>query len=188
MPSPVPSAAAFAQPYRNGTAQNEESSLPRREPGASGIVAAPQQAPEDTVVEAQAPEPAARTRPPSSPLGDTDVIFQKMMSEWLIDPQELMQPFQSWESVWDSGWQAAAEAEEVPVEQRTEAGLPVREPGARLVPGAAHRKPDDDAPPTDKLPDPDAVRASLSSHWSGVRAGRTHAREDVQPEHPENEA
>ena len=193
MPAQVPSGATvFAQPDRNGTAQDEESSLPRREPGASGVVGAPQQETPPT------PE-AARARPPSSPLGDTDVIFQKMVSEWLIDPQELMEPFQSWESVWDSGWEAAAQAEEVPVEQRTEAGLPVREPGARLVPGsaepapggrpngAAHRRPDDDAGAADQPRDPDAVRASLSSHWGGVRAGRSHARED-QPEQPEDEA
>jgi len=204
--SQVPGGAGvFAPPHRNGAAQDEEqdleqdeeqdveSSLPRRDPGASGIGAAPVQRAAPPAEE-PALEPAARTRPPSSPLGDTDVIFQKMMSEWLIDPQELMQPVQSWESVWDSGWEAAAQAEEVPVEKRTESGLPVREPGARLVPGsaapapggrpngAAHRKPDDEQP---SGRDPDTVRASLSSHWSGVRAGRTHAREDSQPDHPE---
>ena len=139
---------------------------------------------------------AARTRPPSSPLGDTDVIFQRMVSEWLVDPSDLMEPFQSWESVWDSGWAAAAQAEEAPVGRHTEQGLPVREPGARLVPGSAespsddwpngtgHHRADDDygvAPGADEPivhRDPDAVRASLSSHRSGVRAGRSHARED----------
>jgi hypothetical protein len=139
---------------------------------------------------------AARARPPSSPLGDTDVIFQRMVSEWLVDPSDLMEPFQSWESVWDSGWAAAAQAEEAPVGRHTEQGLPVREPGARLVPGSAespsddwpngtghHRADDDygvahgaDGPIVQR--DPDAVRASLSSHRSGVRAGRSHARED----------
>ena len=139
---------------------------------------------------------AARTRPPSSPLGDTDVIFQRMVSEWLVDPSDLMEPFQSWESVWDSGWAAASQAEEAPVGRHTEQGLPVREPGARLVPGSAespsddwpngtgHHRADDDygvAPGADEPivhRDPDAVRASLSSHRSGVRAGRSHARED----------
>ena len=196
--------------HRNGTPHDEESSLPRRAPGASGIVGVPEEEvpparaadvpsePAAAQPETEVHEPAARTRPPSSPLGDTDVIFQKMMSEWLIDPQDLMQPFQSWESVWDSGWEAAAQAEEVPVDQRTEHGLPVREPGARLVPGsaepaptgrpngAAHRKPDEDNGVADEpviRRDPEAVRASLSSHWSGIRAGRTHAREDE----PENE-
>ena len=139
---------------------------------------------EDWEVAPEQPAPA-RTRPPSSPLGDTDVIFQRMVSEWLVDPSDLMEPFQSWESVWDSGWTAAAQADEAPVEQHTEQGLPVRDPGARLVPGSAD-SPDDDwsnggAPAGDETAgyrDPDAVRASLSSHWSGVRAGRSHARDD----------
>jgi hypothetical protein len=77
----------------------------------------------------------------------------------------------------------------------------VRDPGARLVPGsaesgrpngAAHRK-DDDAngegngegngggEPASRR-DPDAVRASLSSHWGGVRAGRSHARDEPDDE------
>jgi signal transduction histidine kinase len=148
----------------------------------------------ETAPDEHQPTPA-RTRPPSSPLGDTDVIFQRMVSEWLVDPSDLMEPFQSWESVWDSGWAAAAQAEEAPVGRHTEQGLPVREPGARLVPGSAespsddwpngtgHHRADDDygAPPgAEELVqrDPDAVRASLSSHRSGVRAGRSHARED----------
>src|SRR6202043_382001 len=148
----------------------------------------------ETAPDEHQPTPA-RTRPPSSPLGDTDVIFQRMVSEWLVDPSDLMEPFQSWESVWDSGWAAAAQAEEPPVGRHTEQGLPVREPGARLVPGSAespsddwpngtgHHRADDDygvAPGADELVqrDPDPVRASLSSHGSGVRAGRSHARED----------
>ena len=133
----------FGQPYRNGSSQ-EESLLPRRDPGTSGIVPdasaffssgeqQPDEEPEAASVEEQ-PKPA-RTRPPSSPLGDTDVIFQGMVSEWLIDPSELLEPMQSWESVWDSGWAAAAQAEEAPVDRRTDQGLPVREPGARFGAG-----------------------------------------------------
>jgi signal transduction histidine kinase len=245
--------------YSNGNASSQgESPLPRRDPGASGIVgvpgaqppvgvspepripadtsafftsreqaaepwgagrderwvehpdgerepappeereAAPHEEPEaagqhEAAPDEQQPKPA-RTRPPSSPLGDTDVIFQKMVSEWLIDPTDLMEPMQSWESVWDSGWAAAAHAEEAPIDQRTDQGLPVREPGARLVPGSAespaddrpnggHRRADDDygvAPDVEPFAqrDPDAIRTALSSHWSGVRAGRSHARED----------
>jgi anti-sigma regulatory factor (Ser/Thr protein kinase) len=154
----------------------------------------PQPAPLETpapVDEAPPAEPAPRKRPPSSPLGDTDVIFQRMVSEWLVDPQEIMPPIQPWESVWDNGWTAAEEAEAAPVDARTEHGLPVRDPGARLVPGsaesgrpngAAHRKDDDgDGEPVSRR-DPDAVRASLSSHWGGVRAGRSHARDEPDDE------
>ena len=213
-------ASLLDQPHRNGSeSPQDEPLLPQRDPGASGIVRVAEppaevppepRAPADTsaffssreqTAEQQGPAPdehqptAARTRPPSSPLGDTDVIFQRMVSEWLVDPSDLMEPFQSWESVWDSGWAAAAQAEEAPVGRHTEQGLPVREPGARLVPGSAespsddwpngtgHHRADDDygvAPGADELVqrDPDAVRASLSSHRSGVRAGRSHARED----------
>jgi hypothetical protein len=97
----------------------------------------------------------------------------------------------------------AAEADDKPVESHTaEHGLPVRTPGARLVPGAANgvafseqgqhddeeslagsndgfhpgRQPQHAA----AARDPEAVRASFSSHFSGVRSGRSHARETSQ--------
>ena len=62
-----------------------------------------------------------------------------MLSEWLIDdPTELAKSTDlDWQTVWDHGWSAAAAAEEAPVVERTEEGLPMRQPGARLVPGAA---------------------------------------------------
>ncbi len=167
---------AYVQPYRNGTPHDDGSSLPRRDPGASGFFGVPD--------EEHPEEPAARMRPPSSPAGDTDVIFQRMVSEWLIDPYQLMEPVQSWESVWDSGWEAAAHADEIPIDEHTEHGLPVRAPGARLVPGSMQsvRQPNGTAHEEPVVQrDPENVRASLSSHWSGVRAGRSHARED-QPE------
>ncbi|HEY7053202.1 MAG TPA: hypothetical protein VH496_13860, partial [Mycobacterium sp.] len=162
----------------------------QRDPGAGDTVHAVEEEPAADASPEPAEATAAQTRPPSSPLGDTDVIFQRMVSEWLVDPQEIMPPIQSWESVWDSGWAAAEQADEAPVEQRTDRGLPVREPGARLVPGSpesgrhnrsAHRRDDDEAV-DEPLPrrDPDAVRASLSSHSGGVRAGRSHAREDYR--------
>jgi hypothetical protein len=124
-----------------------------------------------------------------------------MLSEWLVDPSEFANSEDlNWESVWDKGWSAAAAAEEAPVLEHTEDGLPVREPGARLVPGAApnaeggphrnggaHRSSDD----ADEVAsaaefggegqaphrDPDAVRASISSHFGGVHAGRSQARD-----------
>ena len=114
-------------------------------------------------------------------------------------------PDLDWQSVWDKGWSLAAAAEDAPVESRTaDHGLPVRTPGARLVPGAAnesHEGSDDSDKDSDEgsvgspaasnggfqsqgqpqqaaaLRDPDAVRASFSSHFDGVRSGRSHARE-----------
>ena len=73
---------------------------------------------------------------------------------------------------------AAAAAQDAPVVEHTEAGLPVREPGARLIPGA----PEDDVhgePEAEGLPlrDPAAVRASIGGHFGGVHAGRSQSRD-----------
>ena len=98
-----------------------------------------------------APEPAAQAdlpevddvwtaeaAAPASQSPEDDLIYQRMVSEWLVDPRELAHsPDLDWQSVWDRGWSAAAEVESVPVQAHTEQGLPVREPGARLVPGGA---------------------------------------------------
>lgn len=158
--------------------------LPQRNPGASGIT------PASATV---APAPDEPTRPTARERGDGGSIFDKMLSEWLIDdPHELANSSDlDWQTVWDKGWSAAEAAERTPVDTHTEEGLPVREPGARLVPGAAetddaehngrHGGRDDHPAPTR---DPEAVRASISSHFGGVRAGRDHARhaEENDPE------
>jgi signal transduction histidine kinase len=137
--------------------------------------------------------------------GADDAIYQRMLSEWLVDPTDLARSSDlNWESVWDHGWSAAEAAEDAPVESHTEYGLPVRDPGARLVPGAvssaarhganggsinggAHRSHDDDevesaaefptGAPAVPVRDPEAVRASMSSHFGGVHAARSHAQE-----------
>ena len=142
---------------------------------------------------------------PSPTAGADDPIYQKMLSEWLVDPTELANSSDlNWESVWDHGWSAAEAAEDAPVLSHTEHGLPVRDPGARLVPGAAdpavqhangghtnggaHRSHDGDdevasAAEYDTgahaipVRDPDAVRASMSSHFGGVHAARSHAKD-----------
>lgn len=127
-------------------------------------------------------------------------IFESMLSEWLIDdPTELAKSTDlDWQTVWDHGWSAAAAAEDAPVAQHTEHGLPMRSPGERLVPGAAgnghdirnggaHRGADADTAEADDstfdtgpivIPrDPDAVRSSIGNHFGGVHAGRSRARE-----------
>ena len=112
---------------------------------------------------------------------------------WLGDPHDLVQsPDLDWQSVWDRGWSLAAEAEDKPVESRTDHGLPVRTPGARLVPGRGGRSGAPGARPGRTDPDgasagepqhaaavrdPEAVRASIGSHFGGVHSGRSHARE-----------
>jgi signal transduction histidine kinase len=222
----------FGQPLVNGSGPVDTSSgLPRRSPGASGITGVPEpefpqpaQALTDTssffasraqaASNGAAAEHVTEPEPPAEPersrhaaQSDEDSpIFNRMLSEWLVDFSELTAAPQDWKSVWDNGWSAAAEAEETPVQSRTDHGLPVRDPGARLVPGSAepsghsngaHSKPDDDAEGTDEvisgsgfgygrhesghdpapLRDPDAVRASISNHFGGVHAGRSHARD-----------
>ncbi|PBJ62988.1 ATP-binding protein, partial [Mycobacterium avium subsp. hominissuis] len=136
--------------------------------------------------------PAASTGP-----ADDDVIYRRMLSEMLGDPHDLVNsPDLDWQSVWDRGWTLAAAAEDKPVESHTtDHGLPVRTPGARLVPGGAHgaaAEPDDEPgingrSPAPRRPqhaavtrDPEAVRASFSSHFGGVRTGRSHARESSE--------
>jgi signal transduction histidine kinase len=141
----------------------------------------------------------------SSTAGADDAIYQKMLSEWLVDPTELAKSSDlNWESVWDHGWSAAEAADEAPVQTHTEHGLPIRDPGARLVPGTAdsamgrganggytnggaHRSHADDGVESaaefstgahaTPVRDPQAVRASMSSHFGGVHAARSHARE-----------
>lgn len=96
---------------------------------------------------------------------DTDLIYQRMLSEFLVDPHKLAVP-QDWKSVWDNGWTAAAEIENVPVAAHTDRGLPVREPGARLVPGGAE---------------------PLASPRNGVRAARSNAEPGSPETGPEPE-
>ncbi|OMC25878.1 hypothetical protein [Mycobacterium colombiense] len=140
---------------------------------------------------------------PKAPPGpaDDDVIYRRMLAEMLGDPHDLVNsPDLDWQSVWDRGWTLAAAADEKPVEaQTTDHGLPVRTPGARLVPGGANGgerdEPEPDQGRSGRSPshrepqhaatgplarDPEAVRASFSSHFGGVRTGRSHARETDQ--------
>ncbi|OBB36095.1 ATP-binding protein [Mycobacterium sp. 852002-51961_SCH5331710] len=160
--------------------------LPQRAPGASGIAAVFDEEPEE-------PEPAARptdtssffaARTQATTTADTDdSIYQSMLSEWLVDPTELANSEDlNWESVWDHGWSLAAAADEAPVTDVTDDGLPVRTPGARLVPGAPDTAEVASAAEVGAEPgaphrDPEAVRASISSHFGGVHAARSHARE-----------
>jgi signal transduction histidine kinase len=142
------------------------------------------------------PQPQPQPQPQPDP-ADDDVIFQRMLSEMLGDPRELAKhPDLDWKSVWDRGWTLAAAADERPVDARTDHGLPVRKPGARLVPGTAKGRADQEPEGQDRetasngglhparqpqhapaLRDPEAVRASMSSHFGGVRSGRSHARD-----------
>ncbi|WP_084531425.1 ATP-binding protein [Nocardia miyunensis] len=92
-------------------------------------------------------------------------IYQRMVSEWLVEPSA-SEPGGAWSSPADAGWAAAEEASKPTMDHRTSGGLPIRNPGAQLVPGGL-------TPPADTgAPDPEEIRSNLSRHLSGVRSGR----------------
>lgn len=110
--------------------------------------------------------------PQSTDDGD---IFTALRSAWLSSDAAA----ESWRpSVIEQGWQRA----EV-VAQATEdaeagpLGLPVRRPGARLVPGGVG------LPAVVATRNADAIRARLAAHAAGVSRGRSAA--TGEPEHPE---
>ncbi len=188
----------LATPRWESGAQQEPAQAPKQAPFEEQAPAAEPfraQAASDTSAFFAAKPAATPVRPAEPDLADDDLIFQRMLSEMLGDPRELAKhPDLDWKSVWDRGWTLAAAADEKPVDARTDHGLPVRKPGARLVPGTAkaHAEPDEQDLETasngghhparqpqhaSAVRDPEAVRASMSSHFGGVRSGRSHARE-----------
>ncbi|TFV56831.1 HAMP domain-containing protein [Mycobacterium sp. PS03-16] len=217
---PSPMGAAAPQPAAEAPAEWPEDTMPAqsdprrpmptptntsaffnsRAQAAGNGVHPPVAPPEPESEPATKPEPVVAAGPPvatpSPTAGADDAIYQSMLSEWLVDPTEIANSSDlDWKSVWDHGWSAAAAADEAPVRELTDEGLPVRDPGARLVPGSgvpngeAHRggaerdevasaAEFDTGGQTAPRRDPEAVRASMSSHFGGVHAGRAHAREN----------
>jgi hypothetical protein len=96
-------------------------------------------------------------------------IFERMVSEWLMDPTALESRDGVWATAADAGWAAAEKAVEQKPQRHTESGLPIRERGARLVPGHARNGSDAGA---DERRDPAAVGDMLSRALAGVRSGR----------------
>ncbi|MBF6355504.1 HAMP domain-containing protein [Nocardia higoensis] len=106
-------------------------------------------------------------------------IYQRMVSEWLVEPASSGSESEDdkdngagggeWAAPGDTGWAAAAEASKPTVSGRTNGGLPIRRPGAQLVPGGL-------APANESnARDPEEIRNSLTRHLSGVRSGRADA-------------
>jgi len=94
-------------------------------------------------------------------------IFRSLRSAWLSTGDET-QPWRTSEI--EAGWEMADQVAETPAEPEvSQSGLPVRRPGSRLVPGGV-------APtPTATVRDPEAIRARLAAHASGVSRGRAAA-------------
>jgi signal transduction histidine kinase len=109
----------------------------------------------------------SRTPAPMGSTDDDSPIFRSLQSNWLTaDSGE-----RPWaDSEVDAGWDAADRVEAAPPTRRTEAGLPMRRPGNRLIPGGLSAPA---AVPT--VRDPDAIRARLAAHAAGVSRGRTAA-------------
>ncbi|MQY19113.1 sensor histidine kinase [Nocardia macrotermitis] len=102
---------------------------------------------------------------PGTPAPAESPIYQRMVSEWLVEPSA-NEAGSAWSSPADAGWAAAEEASKPTMDHRTSGGLPIRNPGAQLVPGGL-------TPPAGTgAPDPEEIRSNLSRHLSGVRSGR----------------
>ncbi|MVU82947.1 HAMP domain-containing protein [Nocardia sp. ET3-3] len=113
-----------------------------------------------------APRPVAPQAGPR-PAGDAPApIFQRMVSEWLVEPAATEADSAAWSLSSDPGWAAAEEAANPNTSSRTQGGLPIRRPGAQLVPGAVAQEDDGEGR------NPEEIRNSLSRHLSGVRSGR----------------
>ncbi|MEV0252529.1 ATP-binding protein [Nocardia sp. NPDC050712] len=109
--------------------------------------------------------------------GGAAPIYQRMVSEWLVDSAASDSSGTQWSSPADSGWQAAAEASTPASSGRTRGGLPIRRPGAQLVPGSVDPSIDSG------IRNPEEIRENLTRHLNGVFSGRRAA--DANNEHGE---
>jgi hypothetical protein len=96
-------------------------------------------------------------------LDEEGSIFATMKSNW-FNSEGAEQPWSGNEV--DSGWETADRVAEATSLQVSETGLPVRRPGARIVPGGVSPA------PATLVRDPEAIRARLAAHAAGVNRGR----------------
>ncbi|MGV0810557.1 ATP-binding protein [Mycolicibacterium boenickei] len=192
-------AASPAAPGPDAAAPTTANGLPKRSPGASGVNGFPAPANAATTPEpapVEEPEPQQRGNPlsyfttasaapaapedpapatPSTEAMRLDIesesapIFERMASEWLMDPTAPESRSRVWASSADASWAAAAKAVEQEPKRHTASGLPIRERGARLVPDEARSGSHARA---DGGNDPAAIRDILSRQLAGVRKGR----------------
>ncbi|HSE09971.1 MAG TPA: ATP-binding protein [Nocardioidaceae bacterium] len=107
------------------------------------------------------------------PEGFDTPIFRSLRSAWLSADDDA-QPWRTSEI--EAGWEMAEQLAEKPAEPEvSESGLPVRRPGSRLVPGGVTTS------PAAKVRDPEAIRARLAAHASGVTRGRAAANAQPDP-------
>ncbi|MDI9898795.1 ATP-binding protein [Rhodococcus sp. IEGM 1409] len=109
---------------------------------------------------------------PAAP--STMPIFARMVSEWLVDPTaetSAASTGSSWTTDADQGWVAARTSFEMPVTKIADSGLPIRDRGARLVPGAVGGG----GSTQRHASNPADVQRGWSSYQSGVQRGRRNA-------------
>jgi hypothetical protein len=102
--------------------------------------------------------------PVSADDDDTLLIFAQTRSAWFTQDDEA-----SWNSAMDLGWQAAEQAAQPTVGDRTGAGLPRRVPHANLVPGAPPRR---DDRPLRVVRDAASIAENTSGYFNGWRRGQ----------------
>lgn len=123
---------------------------------------------------APAPEPVAPLDPLVAPLDPLDrsrvdddadgPIFRSLRSAWLSAGEEA-QPWTTTEV--EAGWEVAEKVVSAPSpDERTPSGLPVRRPGAHLVPGGVTKQ------ARSVARDPEAIKSRLAAHAAGVSRGR----------------
>lgn len=155
-----------AGPHATGPQPTLRPPLPARRPAAAS-----EPEPTSTRLQPVSAEAATNTSTRLQPVqGESPTpIYQRMVSEWLVEPAAAQHSPSAWSSPADAGWTAAEEASHPTAEARTVGGLPIRRPGAQLVPGGL-------APVEEPgVRDPEEIRNNLTRHLSGVRSGRAEA-------------
>lgn len=118
-----------------------------------------------------------QTRPATTttPAAETHRTRSVPASRWFTHARELAgagaRPDPSWGTAADAGWQAAAHAARPQPAGTTNGGLPVRRPGAQLVPGGVEA-PAGSAPATEWR-DPVRAGAVAAAYSRGLTSGRS---------------
>ena len=94
---------------------------------------------------------------------DSTPLYRMLRSSWFTADGES----KGWDSgEADRGWEAADRANDTAPSRLSRSGLPVRDPGNRLVPGGVNTA------ANAVRRDPEAIRARLAAHAAGVARGR----------------
>jgi signal transduction histidine kinase len=116
---------------------------------------------------------AGSSGPPWPAGGDPGTpIFKAVRSAWLSAGRGAAWLSTEVEAGWDRADEVARSLEDAPVNAT---GLPVRQPGNRLVPGSVTQS------VTATVRDPESIRTRLAAHADGVSRGRSAARPDQPP-------